>query len=351
MHSACRIESTPRYLVGSRSNEKQPASRGMGFTLIELLVVIAIIAVLIALLLPAVQQAREAARRSQCKNNMKQLGLAVHNYHDVFLKFPIGAAAPNARATSWRFALLPYLDQAPVAQAAGNSTLPNFYPKGNVEHTVDDYNQYSKPLLNLVLPVYDCPSSTLPQIYLYSSFFEGKGTQLIKYVGIMGAFPDPLQRDETFYEHQYSSFATNNGYLLNNECVSFRDVTDGLSNAIVIGEQSGNPRNAKIANYHSGWNGASANDTVAKLNTTSAGQKVHRFSSGLTSIYHRPNPTSVGAEADREWDYNTPLSSFHTGGVHVLLGDGGVRFLNDNVHLPLIQQLCVRDDGKVIGEW
>ena len=87
--------------------------RNRGFTLIELLVVIAIIAVLIALLLPAVQQAREAARRSQCKNNMKQLGLALHNYHDAANKFPIGTRF-SMSAPNWRVGLLPYLDQAPL---------------------------------------------------------------------------------------------------------------------------------------------------------------------------------------------------------------------------------------------
>jgi len=91
-------------------------SRLNGFTLIELLVVIAIIAVLIALLLPAVQQAREAARRSQCKNNLKQMGLALHNYHETYNKLPLGAIYPWSGATSWRFSVLPYLDQ----QQSGN---------------------------------------------------------------------------------------------------------------------------------------------------------------------------------------------------------------------------------------
>ena len=90
-------------------------SRNRGFTLIELLVVIAIIAVLIALLLPAVQQAREAARRSQCKNNLKQLGLALHNYHDVFTKFPIGNQWQNGFGPSFYAGLLPYMDHAPCS--------------------------------------------------------------------------------------------------------------------------------------------------------------------------------------------------------------------------------------------
>ena len=83
-----------------------------GFTLIELLVVIAIIAILVALLLPAVQQAREAARRASCKNNLKQIGIALHNYHDVHRSFPFGGRSPTRNAgTSWRFGLLPFLEQ------------------------------------------------------------------------------------------------------------------------------------------------------------------------------------------------------------------------------------------------
>src|SRR5690606_5643888 len=105
--------------------------QAQGFTLIELLVVIAIIAVLIALLLPAVQQAREAARRTQCKNNLKQLGLALHNYHDVYNSFPMGTQTPLTGASSWRFALLPYLDQAVVYNQADGGRGVNFYPQGN----------------------------------------------------------------------------------------------------------------------------------------------------------------------------------------------------------------------------
>src|SRR5690606_25938247 len=137
-----------------------------------------IIAILIALLLPAVQQAREAARRTQCKNNMKQIGLALHNYHDAHSSFPMGAWYSYRSGSSWRFSLLPYLDQAPVYNRATSGTL-DFYPAGNSEHTLADYNAATQPMINLVLPVYSCPSSAAPDLYVHSSFFEGLATQMI----------------------------------------------------------------------------------------------------------------------------------------------------------------------------
>ena len=140
-----------------------PQTPKRGFTLIELLVVIAIIAVLIALLLPAVQQAREAARRSQCKNNMKQVGLAFHNYHDTMRVFPYGVAwndAPN-----WRVMLMPYLDQAPLYNSLGGVKTGNgFWSHSPGSGATIGYGSSNDAIRNLVLNVYACPSSTLPQL-------------------------------------------------------------------------------------------------------------------------------------------------------------------------------------------
>ena len=326
--------------------------RHRGFTLIELLVVIAIIAILIALLLPAVQQAREAARRSQCKNNMKQQGLAVHNYHDVYRKFPIGARTPMTYSTSWRFALLPFLDQAAVFNLANSSggTNLNFYPIGNTAvNQPSDYSAEAQKMLNLVLDVYSCPSSAAPELYFYSSNFAATPTQMIQYVGVMGAYPDPLSRSNVTYGTQYGAYAASNGCLLLNECKAIRDVTDGTSNTVIIGEQSGNPSNPPLANYHRGWCGSSSSGKVGDWATGTAG--LHKNGSGLTAVYHNPNPTSMGAEANAAWDFNTPLSSYHEGGAHVLLADGSVHFLSENVDHNLLLQLCTRDDGGVLGEW
>ena len=123
-----------------------------GFTLIELLVVIAIIAILIALLLPAVQQAREAARRSTCKNNLKQIGLALHNYHDVFGTFPIGSQVTYYRA-NWRSAILPYIDQAPAYNKLTQVASSQHGFAAGSGNSASGYNTENAVLNNFYVPV------------------------------------------------------------------------------------------------------------------------------------------------------------------------------------------------------
>src|SRR3569623_1120558 len=194
-----------------------------GFTLIELLVVIAIIAVLIALLLPAVQQAREAARRSQCKNNLKQVGLALHNYADACKTFPLGQQG-SIQKGGWRVALFPYLDQAPLY---------------NNINTQDVYD--STALQGLVLPVWINPSSSLPatQPQVWVSWWTYNNHMVPSYQGIMGAYPDPAGRTSTYSASNYGGWWTNNGILVWNQVNGFNSCPDGASNTIIVGEQSG----------------------------------------------------------------------------------------------------------------
>ncbi len=336
---------------------KVRSSRHSAFTLIELLVVIAIIAILIALLLPAVQQAREAARRSQCKNNLKQLGLAVHNYHDVFLTFPIGARPGIANAcTGWRFALLPYLEQTSLYNlAAASGYQLNTYVASPT--SLSQFSTHMQQLFGKTVSAYSCPSSPLPTLYGFSTadVTVGSVTQNHNYVGIMGAYPDPIGRANVTYDAQHGHFPTSNGLLLNGETKSMKDISDGTSNTIIIGEQSGNANPnvsyRQLSVYHTGWGGNTTTGTVASWRNEATPTLVHRYSTGITSVAHSPNPRSVTAEGDQPWKSNTPLTSFHTGGVHVLLADGSVRFAGDNIHLLTLQKLCVRDDGETIGEW
>ena len=327
---------------------------GRGFTLVELLVVIAIIGLVIALLLPAVQQAREAARRMQCSNNLKQIGLALHNYHDTHQSFPYGGRTRITYAgTSWRFALLPYMEQSAVydLDRASNYTL-NTYAGGNGNTDINAYSSYTRQLFGLVVDGYVCPSSSLDPLYAYNATLASIGavTQGHHYVGIMGAYPDPAGRAETAYAVQYGSYATDNGLLTIGETKQMRDVTDGTSNTIIVSEQSGNTNpvatRRKIANYHTGWGGISAAGTVKTWRA--AGEGEHRYGSGLTAVFHSPNPSTTGTEADKEWDFNTPLTSFHPGGVQVVMTDGSARFIQDTISLEMLQRLCARDDGEVV---
>ncbi len=328
-----------------------------GFTLVELLVVIAIIGVLIALLLPAVQQAREAARRMSCSNNLRQLGLALHNYHDTNQSFPYGGRYYITKAgTSWRFAILPFLEQKALydLDRATDHDLDT-YEGGGSNTDINVYRPETRQLFGLVLDAYVCPSSAEELLFAANNQASlisiGAVTQAHHYVGIMGAYPDPAGRSDTYYAVQRGSYASDNGILTIGETKQMRDVSDGTSNTIIVSEQSGNAnQNAsyrRLANYHTGWGGISTEGTVDLWRSQGSG--LHRYGSGLTSVYHSPNPRSVGAEGTTNYDFNTPLTSYHPGGLQVVLADGSARFISETIPLTTLQQLSVRDDGQVIS--
>ncbi|MDB5336146.1 MAG: hypothetical protein JWN70_1765 [Planctomycetaceae bacterium] len=322
-----------------------------GFTLIELLVVIAIIAVLIALLLPAVQQAREAARRSQCKNNMKQLGLALHNYHDTLKVFPMGVYRDDR--PNWRVFLLPYLDQAPLYNTATVNTggfwahSPAGPPWGFSGNAV---------FRGLYLPLYTCPSSTNASFTNVSG--NSRESMTIHYAGISGATPDPAGRTTvcTGDVMASSSSSCNNGLLVPFVSKSIRDITDGSSNTIVVAEQSGLTNNAdNSANALGAWfsiGNPPAAWTAGATLPLSAGGFV--YPGGITTVRYSPNAfktSGAAGPASSQYSFNTTLSSQHVGGVHAVLADGSVRFISDNVNFNTLGQLCVVDDGAVIGEY
>lgn len=330
--------------------------RRPGFTLIELLVVIAIIAILIALLLPAVQQAREAARRTQCKNNMKQLGLALHNYHDTFNLFPPAhlrtqANYPGTGAlTSWRgFSLhsmiLPYIEQSALYNQMDFNT---YFDQGN--NTVSRRTK---------LAAFLCPSdSTYPGSpdQGNNSYAGSMGPNLGQYVGPIGL------RD---------------GMFCFDVPVRMADIRDGTSNTIAMAEQLIGD-NANTA-YTPGdvvrgiaWTGSTpSKPTQNELNTygtaCQAGTTNHHSHNGREWSIGMPAQTLFNTAAPPNWQYPTcqsctgcgwmdsqgifPSRSRHTGGVQVLLGDGSARFVSDNVDLATWQNLGSVRGGEVIGEF
>jgi len=292
--------------------------RRKGFTLIELLVVIAIIAVLIALLLPAVQQAREAARRTQCRNHLKQLGLALHNYHDVHSVLPPGwigvtGTTPDVNGPtgwSWGVMLLPHLDQGPLFN--------KFDLKVEVAHA-NNNTWRATPL-----SVFRCPSDTGDATWTVDDLDPPVTLSTSNYVASFGS--DELHGCEIPSGSSGSLIVggqcRSNGTFFHNSRIRFADVSDGLSNTIVMGE-----RTTRIE--YSTWTGVipGTDDAFARI---------------LGVADHPPN--GLHAHLD-------DFSSMHVGGANYLLGDGGVRFVSENIDVGIYRALHTRAKGEVFGDF
>ena len=322
------------------------------FTLIELLVVIAIIAILIALLLPAVQQAREAARRSQCQNNLKQMGLALHNYHETVGCFPMGAQAAGRRP-NWRVAILPYLDQAGAYNLMNfDATLQNGFMAGNGNTGAGSGYGVENAVLNkLLVEVYKCPSSTAKNFYTGTSPVSNNGTaspttppggtetgMTMDYVGISGAYQagNPLYSGgshcETGIDYSYWCW---NGIMHWKGSSVIRDIKDGTSNTIILGEMS-----AKIdkkdyrSNYYGGWSSKNGN-----------------WGTGINTVRYTPNPATAPVGGTQTYTANNALTSMHVGGVHVLLADGAVRFVSENIEMETLRRLAAKNDFQTVDDF
>jgi prepilin-type N-terminal cleavage/methylation domain-containing protein len=306
-------------------------SRARGFTLIELLVVIAIIAILIALLLPAVQQAREAARRTQCRNNLKQFGLAIHNYNDNFNKFPIGqqhrghfdgvldvAGTPATGVTpdggsgfGWTTYLLPYMDQAPLYNKFDTS-----YPLSNTNFPQSVSNA---TLAATALPYARCPSDIAPNAQNTGAVGEVGAIRpqaTASYKGSAGSYNGNQGR------WPYSNQDRTNGIMFRDSAVAFRDVTDGLSNQILVGEVTWDVRAGGTTNTRF----FGAVDPALGYASGNSNRLMADGEHGINLPY-LPGAAPTGNDAER----NLSFSSLHVGGAHFLFGDGSVRFLSENI--------------------
>jgi prepilin-type N-terminal cleavage/methylation domain-containing protein len=332
-----------------------------GFTLIELLVVIAIIAILIALLLPAVQQAREAARRTQCKNNLKQVGLAMHNYESTLKMFPPPTTYNGVNGchgpTHW-VRIMPYIDQGNIFQRVAPYTdaiLTSWW----MASTSPGQVSANPPLWQLVdgfkPTMFRCPSSDLPETLAET----GRGNYMVaSYVGIAGS----SQHRTADPNGPGTSICSGGGIFTGgNEGVTIAQITDGTSNTMMVGEQSApapTGANLRIAQGNSGlWMGGK-NGRVPRGAGTWSSTGVHATgnlntdmrSYGITTVRQSPNPQG-NANFQNATNCNTPLKSRHTGGIHGLLCDGSVRFVSDNVDLITLYNLSDRDDGNPLGEF
>lgn len=329
----------------TRSGGRSLAGRGPGFTLIELLVVIAIIGTLVGLLLPALQAARESSRRAVCTNNLKQIGLALHNYHDAIKTLPMGHQSPKPDSSwrtynaGWRLFALRYLD----GSLAGRLDLQ------------DVRRNTSKALLDKrTLQEWACPSSTLPTNPHTNWWNDGSssnlpnGHQIAAYIGIMGASPDPAGRTDRTAATRYDGVWADTGMLVSCESVSFSKCTDGLSKTIMVGEQSGLVGTQDIRNaYYSPWGGS---NLTTPMRTFAATSDDMWGCGGTTCVRYAINDTNAQSGSDDVWDANTVLNSFHAGGINVLASDGAVRFLVNEIDFAILRQMCCRDDALSISE-
>lgn len=316
-----------------------------GFTLVELLVVIAIIGVLVGLLLPAVQAAREAARRMQCSNNFKQVTLATHNYHDTHRKFPTGQIVTIGTAEigwgwGWSAFLLPYIEQSGVYN--------------QLDFRLSMPNPVNIQLVRNRLPTFICPSATkipatgVPSAQNGPFNIVNPGIAPSSYVGNAGAFSNP---DSPFVPVAAADVAKRNGTLMRYNTIAIGEVTDGTSNTVMMGETI--HYDFWVTGNGSGWD--------PKTYGCSRGTDA-RFAAVLALARigeQRLNPPFNAANAV----LREAFASYHTGGANFSMCDGSVRFISDSINhtgtpypqvatqgMGTYQKLMSRNDGLVIGE-
>ncbi|WP_145264081.1 DUF1559 domain-containing protein [Planctomycetes bacterium Pan216] len=330
--------------------------RSRAFTLVELLVVIAIIGVLVSLLLPAVQQARDAARRAQCANNLRQFGVALNSYHEAHTCFPLGDSGSSC-FPNWRIYLLPFLEQAQA------------YDQLNFDRTLcfaGRYGNYTgnEVLRELVVKTFICPSSIFPVANFPAMQYADNSAMFSDYVGISGATPDPLGRSSVCTPPNVVQGGTlcDNGMLVLFHAKRLRDCTDGSSKTMIIAEQSGQVNGREIsANALGPWHGRALNTTSYSGGYTSwtpstplsAIASSSGYTGGLTTVADSPNSywlagAHSGASNSGGVEVNTIINSFHPGGTHGLMSDGSVHFVSEAVDIESLRRLCVRDDGLIV---
>jgi prepilin-type N-terminal cleavage/methylation domain-containing protein/prepilin-type processing-associated H-X9-DG protein len=339
-----------------------------GFTLVELLVVMAIIAVLIGLLLPAVQKVREAAARVQCQNNLKQVGLALHNYHDANDTFPPGETGPSGVPPNdaWPSYLLPFIEQDNIYRGVSKTLWgywagyapPSPYktgpPKGSygpgpIDPDPVRRNHYLATIS--IIKTYQCPSSPEKQRgnifgieFTTGNFFDDVG--VLMYSGIAGSSRD-------------GSVCSQRGVFYYRSKTRITDITDGTSNTMVVAETSGLTQGQVLNAYGStsdnvaSWNIGSSNSTGLCTGNTGVTGSLRTITYPINGpyFYCGYSPTSplwVGP-CTLSTISQASLKSNHTGGINVLLGDGSVHFLAQNTNLVTLQNLADRADGLVFA--
>jgi prepilin-type N-terminal cleavage/methylation domain-containing protein/prepilin-type processing-associated H-X9-DG protein len=299
------------------------------FTLVELLVVIAIIGVLVALLLPAVQTARESARRMSCSNQLKQFGLAIHNYHDVHQVFPISIAynragprptdQPNGKG--WIVSILPHLEQ----QALFNDFQPGFNGAFNVSAGTGFGNPAIRQAMKTTIKVIQCPSDGQSKrvINNHSELTAAIETAVTNYKGVLGDYRlgDAASIHQGTEPDCHNAVAECNGiFFRNNYQYQIRPstITDGTANTLMVGED------VPMQNLRSGA----------------------YFTNGDWCSCHGPINFFVTPPTPGAWQNVMTFRSRHPSGAQFVMADGSVHFVAQNISHPLYRALCTRDGGE-----
>jgi prepilin-type N-terminal cleavage/methylation domain-containing protein len=304
--------------------------RRPAFTLVELLVVIAIIGLLVALLLPAVQAAREAARATQCKNNLKQIGLALHSYHDAIGHLPPGwsgtGTADGPQGWGWAAAILAQVEQAPL--------------QATIRYDLRIMNPANEPVRATVLQVYLCPTDPYPDVAAVYLTFPWQAAPAGPQPYFHPPEPIPFEFAKSNYAGVFGTLeitaapSAGDGTFFHNSRLKMASLTDGLSNTLVVGERT--PISGVMTGFH---------NPINYLNT-SLWQGVipdadPSFARVVGSADHTPN------HPDAHFD---DFSSKHPGGTHFLAGDGSVRRTNNEIDLTLYKALATRSGGEAAAE-
>lgn len=315
--------------------------RSRGFTLIELLVVIAIIAILIALLLPAVQQAREAARRTQCKNNFKQIGIALHNYHDTHSVFPCGVFAgrnhiyrsAGVHGSGWFHQSLPFMEQSNQYSAISGFFAGNHGTDSEVYRAPEN-------LRRLKLAAFMCPSDPNAGSIAgpaHANGFQGNYVMCMgsTTLGTYGGWPAANHGNQL------------NGMFFLESKTKMRDLTDGTSNTMMASEGLSRGEGLEYGGPGTYWNGYWGGPmfSAAQNPNTPVADRIHTCRT--TTNLRAPCVTIGGTGADA----GVYARSYHIGGVQILLADGSVRFVSDNIDSGTWQSLATRGGGEVLGEF
>lgn len=341
-------------------SRQSTVKKRQGFTLIELLVVIAVVAILIALLMPAVQAAREAARRMSCKNNLKQIGLALHNYHDAHRAMPFGCGFDNDGSVSSQGTLddrrysansqiLPFLEQKNIYELLDFNVAP-FHPFTNAAVSEQQIANFDLTTANngfaasIPIGVFQCPSDIdrLDIVWAHNNYRSCNGSSW--------------------------SGRDGNGMFGQISSVRMRDITDGQTNTAMFSERCKGTPNHDTLDHLSDvyvmpgiWSNDTFRDFCGTHSPESAGAWQHNIDAGQnwlsgnfnwTRYNHVLGPNRVSCKNGLTWDgVSMSASSRHTGGVNVALADGSTRFVSENVAAEIWTALGTISGGEMMGEF